>query len=106
MSTWIAVVLVGLGSFVFRLGPLLLLERRQLTEGADRAIRHAGTAAITALIAVSTVHSAAGGNALPTLAAVAVALLLAARGMSMLRTVLLGGAVYAAITIVLGLLTA
>ncbi len=106
MTTWIAILAVGAGSFAFRLGPLLLLERRRLGERADRTIRHAGMAAITALIAVSTVHSSAGGNALPTLAAVAAALALASRGTSMLRTVLLGGAVYAVVIALLHVVTA
>ena len=58
--TWVVVLAVGAGSFVFRLGPLLLLQRISLTERADRVIRHAGTAAITALIVVSTKNSATG----------------------------------------------
>ena len=69
--TWVVVLAVGAGSFVFRLGPLLLLQRISLTERADRVIRHAGNAAITALIVVSTKNSATGTAALPTLLAVA-----------------------------------
>ena len=47
--TWLVILAVGAGSFVFRLGPLLVFERISLTERGDRVIRHAGTAAITAL---------------------------------------------------------
>jgi branched-subunit amino acid transport protein len=94
MTTWIVVLAVGAGSFLFRVGPLLLLERKPLGATSDRMIRHAGTAAITGLIAMSTAHSASSGHALAALLAVAVALGLAARRASMLRTVLCGGAVY------------
>ena len=38
----------------FRVGPLLLLQRSAFSDAGDRLIRHASTAAITALIAVST----------------------------------------------------
>jgi branched-subunit amino acid transport protein len=103
--TWLVILVVGAGSFLFRVGPLLLLERRPLGPTGDRVIRHAGLAAITALIAVSTTHSAAGGNAIATLLAVGAALTLAVRGASMLRVVLCGGAVYGAFSLLLPLLT-
>lgn len=102
--TWLVVLAVGLGSYAFRVGPLLLLERRPLGDTGNRMIRHAGTAAITALIAVSATHSAAGSGAIPTIVAVAVALVLTVRSASMLRIVAVGGAVYAAVTLLLGAL--
>jgi branched-subunit amino acid transport protein len=102
--TWVVILAVGAGSFVFRLGPLLVFERISITERADRAIRHAGTAATTALIVVTTKHSATGGAVIPTMLAVAVAAVLAARGASMLRLLLFGGVTYACAAIVVGLL--
>jgi branched-subunit amino acid transport protein len=102
--TWVVILAVGAGSFAFRLGPLLVFERVSLTERGDRVIRHAGTAAITALIVVTTKHSATGGAVIPTLLAVAAALVLAARGASMMRLLLFGGATYACSAIVVGLL--
>ena len=63
-------------------------------------IRHAGTAAITALIVVSTKQSATGDAVVPTVLAVAVAAVLAARGASMLRLLRIGGAIYACSAIV------
>jgi branched-subunit amino acid transport protein len=102
--TWVVILAVGAGSFVFRLGPLLVFERISLTEQGDRAIRHAGTAATTALIVVTTKHSATGGAVIPTMLAVAVAAVLAARGASMLRLLLIGGATYACSAMVIGLL--
>ncbi len=101
--TWLVILAVGAGSFVFRLGPLLVLQRVSLTERGDRIIRHAGTAAITALIAVSTQHSATGNAVLPTILAMAAALGLAARGASMLRLLLCGGGIYAGSVIVMDL---
>ena len=101
--TWIVILAVGAGSFVFRLGPLLVLERITLTDRGDRVIRHAGTAAITALIVVTTKHSATGGSVIPTMLAVAVAIVVAARGASMVRLLVVGGATYACSAIVLDL---
>ena len=102
--TWVVILAVGAGSFVFRLGPLLVFERISLSERGDRVIRHAGTAAITALIVVTTRHSATGGAVIPTILAVAAAIVLAVRGASMVRLLVFGGATYACSAIVVGLL--
>jgi branched-subunit amino acid transport protein len=93
--TWIVVVAVGVGSYLFRLGPLLVLQRVSLSDRADQLIRYAGTAAITALIVVSTKQSATGSAVVPTVLAVGIAALLAARRASMLRLLTIGGAIYA-----------
>ena len=93
--TWIVMIAVGVGSYLFRLGPLLLLRRVALSDRADQLIRHAGTAAITALIVLSTKQSATGSAAVPALLAVSVAAVLAARRASMLRLLAIGGAIYA-----------
>jgi branched-subunit amino acid transport protein len=103
--TWIVMLAVGAGSFVFRLAPLLVLERITLSDRGDRVIRHAGTAAITALIVVTTKHNATGGAVIPTVLAIAVAVVLAARGASMVRLLVFGGATYACAAIVMELLT-
>ncbi|HUP73548.1 MAG TPA: AzlD domain-containing protein [Acidimicrobiales bacterium] len=102
--TWLVILAVGAGSFMLRLGPLLVFERITLTERGDRVIRHAGTAVITALIVMTTKHSATGGSLVPTLLAVAVGIVLAARGSSMPRLLLFGSAVYFCSTIVLDLI--
>ena len=102
--TWLVILAVGLGSYAFRVGPQLLFERTSLSARGDQLIRHAGTAALTALIVVSTKQSASGHALVPTLLAVAVAVVLAARGGSMLRLLVCGGGVYALSTIVIGLL--
>jgi branched-subunit amino acid transport protein len=103
--TWVVILAVGLGSFAFRLGPQLLLERVTLPDSADRMIRHAGTAALTALIVTATKQNASGNALAPTLLAVGVATVLVARGGSMLRLLVCGGGVYAAATIAAGLLS-
>jgi branched-subunit amino acid transport protein len=102
--TWVVILAVGSGSFAFRLGPLLVFRRLSLTERADRLIRHAGTAAITALIVVSTKQSATGAATVPTVLAVTAAIVLAARGASMLRIVACGGGIYACAIAVIDLL--
>jgi branched-subunit amino acid transport protein AzlD len=100
MTTWLVIMAVAVGSFVFRLAPLLLLEKSSPRPGVDRAIRDAGSAAITTLIVVSTVRASAGGTALPAMAAVGVGAVLAARRTPMLRILLAGGAVYAVAAVV------
>ena len=102
--TWVVVLAVGAGSFAFRLGPLLLLQRLSLTPRADGVIRHAGIAAITALIVVSTRSNATGMALVPTVLAVAAGVVLAARRASMLRLVVHGGGVYFCAQLVIGLL--
>lgn len=103
--TWIVVLAVGAGSFLLRVMPLLLLERRPLGPVGERTVRHAGIAAITGLIAVSTTHSAERGNALPALLALAAAMSITVRGHSMVRTVLTGSAVYATALVAIDLIT-
>jgi branched-subunit amino acid transport protein len=102
--TWLAIVAVGLGSFAFRLGPLLLFQRISLSERGDRLVRQAGLSAIVALIVVSTRNEATGRVAVPTILAVAVGTVLAARGASMVRLLVWGGGVYAGSVVVAGLL--
>ena len=102
--TWIVILAVGIGSFLFRVVPLLALARVSFSERTDRWIRHAGTAAVAALIAVSTQHQATGRAAVPTVLAVGTAAVLAARGASMVRLLTLGGAVFACSTVAADLL--
>ena len=103
--TWLVMIAVGLGSYLFRLGPLLVLQRVSLSDRADQLIRHAGTAAITALIVVSTKQSATGSAAVPTVIAVSVAAVLAARRASMLRLLTIGGAIYAGSLVAMAAIT-
>jgi branched-subunit amino acid transport protein len=93
--TWLVMLGVGAGSFAFRFGPLVFFRRMSLGERGDRAIRNAGTAAITALIVVFTQQSATGGATVPTVLAMAVGVVLVARGATMARLLLAGGAIYA-----------
>ncbi len=95
-------IAVGAGSFAFRALPLLLLERRTLGAGADRVIRHAGTAVLTAVVTLSATHSAQSGNPLPTLCSMVVALGLASRRSSTLRILSAGGIVFAVTTWMVG----
>jgi branched-subunit amino acid transport protein len=98
---WLVLLAVGLGSFAFRLGPLLLLHRVTLSERGDRVIRDAGLAAITALVATSARQSATTGSVVPVLAAMGVGVGLAARGASMLLLLVVGGATYAGALVVM-----
>jgi branched-subunit amino acid transport protein len=100
MSTWIAIVAVGVISYAFRAGPLVLLGRMRISERVDLAIRHAGAAAIAALF-VSGLHRNAAGDGPPVavIAAAVASLVVALRGGSLNRTVGAGLALYAALVL-------
>ena len=97
MSTWVAILGVGLGSYAFRVVPLLVLDRAPLPPRVEALIGRAGLAAITALIALATHAAASGGAAPETLAGVGVGTVAAARKVPMLLVVVAGGAMYAAV---------
>jgi branched-subunit amino acid transport protein len=96
--TWIAVLAVGLGSYAFRLTPLLLGARLQVPGRLQGILRHAGMGGIAALL-VSSVLSFGTSGGLAGIgsagAATAVAAVVAWRGRSIAVVVLAGGAVYA-----------
>jgi branched-subunit amino acid transport protein len=99
MTTWLALIGVGLVSYLFRAGPLLLLGGVRISDRVDRTVRHAGAAAVTALM-IGAMRDSGGGYSLSVVAATATALVLAAGRSSMLRVVLGGGAVYAAMAVI------
>ena len=97
MTTWLAVAGVGIGSYALRLLPLLLSDRIRWSHQVDRAISHAGLAALTVLV-ISGVQQHDGGGrpgaTLWALAAVITAAEAARRGRSMLWVVTAGLVVY------------
>ena len=97
MTTWIAVACVGLGSYALRLLPLLVGDRVRWPGPVDRAIGHAGLAALTALVIAAVRHHDGGGRpgaTLWALTAVIAAAGVARRGRSMLWVVAAGLLVY------------
>jgi len=102
--TWLVILAVGAGSFLFRLVPLLVLHRVSLPEGADRVIRYAGCAAVTALITLSARGNATGDATLPTLLALGVGIVMAVRQASMFRALVAGLAVYAMAALLIALI--
>ena len=97
---WPAIVLAGVGSYVLRVLPLVVLPKVSLPPHIERGMRHAGIAAITALLVSSVTHRGEAGDLLPTLVAVAVGLTVAVRGAAMLRVVAIGGLTYLAVLVV------
>jgi branched-subunit amino acid transport protein len=98
--TWFVIVAVGLGSLALRLGPLPLLPGARLSERTDRLVRHAGLGAIAALVALSGRQVATGSSPVPALVALAGGAVLAARGASMVRLLVVGAGLYAATALV------
>jgi branched-subunit amino acid transport protein len=103
MSTAIAILAVGLVSYVFRVAPLLTVGRLRVRPGVLRTIRHGGAAAVTALFVLSL--SGAGHASVDpgVVLAAAVSLWLAVRGAPMLRIVAAGVAAYALLEIAIRL---
>ena len=99
------ILAVGAGSFLFRLGPLLVLHRISLSDRADRVIRYAGCAAVTALITLSARGTATGAATVPTVLAVTAGIVMAARAASMFRVLGAGLAAYASAALLIALLT-
>ena len=89
---WLAILGVGVGSYLLRVIPLVVLPRVSVPPSFDRVVRHAGLAAITALL-VASMSAQANGDLRPTLVAAVIAI----RGVSMLYVVLVGGLVYVAV---------
>jgi branched-subunit amino acid transport protein len=98
MSTWVAVALVGGGSYLLRLLPLLLVDRWPLSEPAQELLRAAGVAALASLLVASLAGTSGPAIAdlsvgLPLLAAAATAV----TGGSLLRVVGVAALVHVAV---------
>lgn len=101
MTTWYAVLIVGLVSYACRLVPWLVLDRMEVGPSVEAALRYAGVGAITALLVGGLVHpQAAGGSVLPMLAALAVSGLLIWRDRSGLLAIGLGMGTFLAVDLV------
>jgi len=107
-SVWLAVVLTGLGSYAFRVIPMLLGERIQLSGRAEATLRHAGVGSLTALLVVG-VRQLTTETMGPDTIAVALALAssgtVAMLGRRMPLVVLCGGVAYGLSLTMLRLLT-
>ncbi len=108
MKLAVAVLLVGLGSYVLRVMPFLLLEHVRLSARAERRLGHAVQAMLAALlggmllhVSDGTAHTAPGVG---TWAGLAVGAAAALRGWSMGRVALCGLATFAVVTEVSALL--
>jgi branched-subunit amino acid transport protein len=97
MSMWLAIVLVGLGSYAFRVVPLLLGERMRLSERTDATLRHAAVGAMTALMVLGVERVAAEPfrtDTIPVGMALVISATVALVGRSMPLVVLCGGVTY------------
>lgn len=102
MTTWLAVLGAGLGSYGLRLAPVLLAGRITWPDPVDRGLQHAGRAALVYLVITAMTGVVSTGPA-PAAGAVvggAVALALGLRG-HRLAIVFLAG--IAACTVATGL---
>jgi branched-subunit amino acid transport protein len=95
--TLLAMVLVGVGSYAFRVVPLLVLPRMTISARFERSLRHASTAAISALVVGSLAGARSPEDLGASVAGVATALVVAARGATLLRIVASGIVMYGAV---------
>jgi branched-subunit amino acid transport protein len=105
---WAAVLLVGAGSYLLRLVPLLLSGRLAVPDRAMQVLRDAGVAAVTTLL-VGSLRAGGQGRDAANLAALAVSLIvaggLAVTGRGVVVVVTAGGATYALGTWLVGSVT-
>ena len=93
MSAWIVIGAVGLGSYVFRLSMILLIDRITMPSQLDRAAGLVAPAAFAALAAggVATACTSGGASqAAAPLAAVAAAVIAVLRSGSSYAAILVG----------------
>ncbi|ACV78966.1 AzlD domain-containing protein [Nakamurella multipartita] len=92
MSTWIAIALVGIGSYALRVTPLLIAGRMRLGERTQLILRYAGIGGMAALLvsALTPPATAGGGHRVPQLVAVVTCAVVAVRGRSMTRSLVAG----------------
>lgn len=103
MSTWIALALAGIGSYLFRYGPLVALERVTVPPVVERALRHAGPSTMAALAASSVAHQppAGAGGMVAVAVALAAATAAALLQRSFLVAVAAGLAVFGVLDLVI-----
>jgi branched-subunit amino acid transport protein len=103
-AVWVAVLVVGAVSLAFRLLPILAVERIGLSPRTQNGLRHAGSGAVAALVVLGVLGPGSLRPQPAVLVAVALGGVLAWRGWSMTRVVLVGGAAYAAVALGIALL--
>jgi len=99
---WLAILLVALGSYIFRVVPMLLGARMSASERVDATLRHAAVGAMTALLVLAVLQVGGGTFGRETFAAcagVVVSSAVALRGRSMPIVLVCGGVAYAVVTI-------
>ena len=103
MTTALAMLAVGLVSYVFRVVPLLTVGRLRPGPGVLRTIRHGGAAAVTALFVTSLGGGAHGSLDPALIIAAGASLWVAVRGAALLRIVLSGATAYVLVVVPLWL---
>ena len=63
MSVLLTIAIVGLGSYLLRLAPLIVGERMRLPDHVESVLRHAGMGALTALMVLSVAEVARSWSA-------------------------------------------
>jgi len=97
MTTLLVVLAVGAGSYLMRSGPILWHRRAQPPAWVDRAALLAATSALSAVVTSAVLHHERAGHPearMAAIIAVALALVLATRKVSMLRVIVAGLAIY------------
>ena len=101
MNVWMAVVLVGAGSYLLRALPLFSLRCRSLSASASAKLERAGFASLMALAAGAAHHQTtalSSGAALATVGALVVGAVVALSGRPMYLVALSGVGVHLALT--------
>ena len=100
MSAGLVILVLGLGSYLVRLLPVLAGAR--ITPRVERVLAAAGTAALTALVAGDVATADSAGATMAATAAVGTGIVVAHRGGSMIRVLLAGVPVYVVVLTLVG----
>jgi branched-subunit amino acid transport protein len=108
VSTWIALFGIAVGSYLFRVAPLVLLDRIAVPRTVERSLGYAATSAMTALVVSSVVQhqrTADAASSVAALMALGLAGWLAARKRPFAIAVAAGTGFYAATSALIALVT-
>jgi branched-subunit amino acid transport protein len=100
VSAGMVILVLGVGSYLVRLLPVLAGAR--ITSRVERVLAAAGTAALTALVAGDVATADSAGATVAATAAVAIGVVVAHRGGSMIRVLLVGVPVYVVVLALVG----
>jgi branched-subunit amino acid transport protein len=105
VKTWVAIVLIGVGSYAFRVVPVLAAGRMRPRPRLERALGHVPPAVLSALAVTAAIRHDGGGRpgaGVAVVVALAVGVAVSARRLPMIAALAGGLAAYWSVVVVAG----